>query len=260
MQRIRELFSQNISAGDSHKILIEEGWEIDAYRFRKLRSKNGMLFRNEKGYVPTARMKRSATSNPSAASTDAATTSNAAATSDKVTNETDLPLPPEEQARRAQRLVDLQVQSDELLRTRKRRRRIRGYGHLPPDDASVPPRYGSETSLDECKTYLQLSNETYTHMRSQFDAICQEMGIIKMSTAAEGQWQIAKDRLVRENAHLSAMLHPLQPDIDKRVNALNCICMDVTKRKSSLRHASREFERRCSSDRDWSGVRTYCIS
>lgn len=36
--------------------------------------------------------------------------------------------------------------------------------------------------------------------------------------------------------HLSAMMHPLQPDQDKKKVALECLCADVTKR---MRHANK---------------------
>ena len=148
-------------------------------------------------------------------------------------------LPPEEAARRAQRLSDLQMQSDELLRTRKRRRRIRGYGHLPPDE----PIHAATLRLRKqawmsAKPISSFSNELYLQIREKFDAICREMGIVKMSQCAEGQWQAAKDRLTRENMHLSSVLHPLQPELNKRLNALNCICSDVTKR---MRNESKKF-------------------
>lgn len=94
----------------------------------------------------------------------------------------------------------------------------------------MAPRYGSETSLDECKAFLQLSNEKYVQLRDEFEAICSEMGIIKMTLCAQGEWQAAKDRHIRENMHLASVLHPLQPDIDQRLNAY----VSITSLKSSL--------------------------
>jgi hypothetical protein len=140
------------------------------------------------------------------------------------------PLLPEEAARRAQRLIDLQVESDHLLQTRKRRRRVRGFGHMGPDAPGMEPRYASETSLDECKVFLSLTNDLYTQIRNEFETICRDQGITKMSLCAEGQWQASKDKLIRENPHLSSVLHPLQGNLDKKANAVNCLCMDVTKK------------------------------
>lgn len=228
--RTKELFNQNVLATQIQKTLNEEGWDLDDYHFRVFRKKHGMLLRNENGFKPVKKRKRSS-------ATDAGEEDEGSLADEDVANdvvEEQVPaaseLPPEEAARRAQRLAELQVQSDHLLQTKKRRRRIRGYGHLGPDAPGLQPRYGSETSLDECKAYLHLSNDLYVQLRSQYEAICREAGIIKMSSCADGQWQASKDRLIRENMHLSSMLHPLQPDLDKRANALNCICSDVTKR------------------------------
>lgn len=139
-------------------------------------------------------------------------------------------LDPEQEMMRIQRLNELQRESDERLQSGKRRRRIRGYGHFPPDAPDVEPRYSSETTLDECKAFLHLTNEHYITVRKDYQTICEEMGIIKKTECAEGVWEESKRRLIRENMHLSAMLHPLQPEQEKKANALDCVCMDVTKR------------------------------
>ncbi|KAI6853842.1 hypothetical protein KC338_g5261 [Hortaea werneckii] len=140
-------------------------------------------------------------------------------------------LTPEEQQRRAEHLAQVQAQSDLALANRKRRRRIRGYGHLPADDPSLAPRYGSETTLDECKAYLQLTNPLYLQVRSDYERICVEMGIERKKSVVEnGIWQASKDRLVQENVHLATVMHPFQPDLDKKATAIDCLCADVTKR------------------------------
>lgn len=139
-------------------------------------------------------------------------------------------LNPEQEMMRMQRLNDLQRESDERLRSGKRRRRIRGYSHFPPDAPDVEPRYSSETTLDECKAFLNLTNDHYTTIRKDFQTICEEMGIIKKTECADGVWEESKRRLTRGNMHLSAMMHPLQPEQEKKANALDCLCMDVTKR------------------------------
>lgn len=144
------------------------------------------------------------------------------------------PLAPEEAARRAQRAQELEASSEQLLQTRKRRRRIRGWGHMGPDPAGLEPRYRSETSLDECKAFLHLSNDLYNQIRNEFEAICRADGVMKMSECADGQWQNVKDKLIRQNTYLSSVLHPLQGDIEKKSIAVNCICMDVTKRMRTM--------------------------
>ena len=236
VERTTELFKQNLQAQQILEKLNDEGWELDAYHFRVLRKKHGLIFRAlGEGYQPTPRTTKRKRTDSGANPNDGDSSANEEMANEVGEARSELPpLPPEEAARRAQRLADLQVQSDHLMQTRKRRRRIRGFGHLPPDAPGMQPRYNSETSLDECKAFLHLTNEMYAQVREEYERICREMGIIKMSLCAEGQWQASKDRLVRENMHLSSVLHPLQPDLDKRANALNCICSDVTKRMRTM--------------------------
>jgi len=239
--RIAELFNQNLPATEIHKTVVNEGWELDDYYFRKFRRKNGMMLRAMNGYQYSGPTKRGRSDEDEDAEDEAgedATADDGSRKKPRLERAQPAPLSPEEIARREQRKLDLEAQSNQLLQTRKRRRRIRGFGHLPADAPDLPPRYSSETSLDECKAYLQLTNEAYVQLRSQYENICREMGIIKMTLCAEGQWQASKDRLVRENMHLSSVLHPLQPELEKRANALNCICSDVTKR---MRNATKKI-------------------
>ena len=128
------------------------------------------------------------------------------------------------------RTQDLLEQSEELLQTKKRRRRLRGLGPLPADAPGMPPRYKSETSLNECKAYLQLDNERYQTLRQQFTDICNEMGITKKTKCEPGQWEAGKDRLIRENLHINAVMHIPHPSPHEVSNALEVICADVTKR------------------------------
>ena len=234
--RIKELYNQNFPANEIQKRLLDEGWKLDNYYFRKFRRKHGLMLRAQDGYQYQTEwnspQKKRKSSEDGAGGTDVVEGEALAESSRSAKKQRPEPPPlsQDEVARRQQRQVDLEIQSQQLLQTKKRRRRIRGFGNLPPDDPSMGPRYSSETSLDECKAFLQLDNEKYVSMRGQFEAICREMGIMKPTLCAEGQWQAAKDRLVRENSHLAAVLHPLQPDVDKRLNAMNCICSDVTKR------------------------------
>lgn len=230
--RMRELFKENISAQEIQDKLNDEGWGLDDYRFNTIRKRLGMVYRtNGDGYGSWAKenKRKRASGDVEVNEGDNAALENQL--NGSATTRPELPpLPPEEAARRAEYLARIEFESEQKLQTRKRRRRIRGLGHLPPDAPGMEPRYGSETSLDECKAFLHLNNDLYIQIRNQYEGICREMGIIKMSLCQEGQWQASKDRLVRENMHLSSVLHPLQSDIDKRNNALNCICSDVTKR------------------------------
>lgn len=242
--RIKEMWEQNISQKDIKNTLIEEGWDLKHHIFNKLWRENGLRLRNDQGYKlpdpnapPKKRKRRSFNAGDGNANeaTDGGVTNDpidldAPAVEDNQTLPITGPLDPDEAARRAQRLFEIQLESDQRLSARKRRRRIRGYGHLPPDEAGLAPRYASETSLDECKACLNLDNDMYQTVRNEFEVICRELGIIKKTQCAEGVWEECKKRLIRESMHLSAVMHPLQPDQDKKVIALDCLCCDVTKR------------------------------
>ncbi|KAK4504076.1 hypothetical protein PRZ48_004991 [Zasmidium cellare] len=237
--RIKEMWEQNISQKDIRETLAEEGWDLKGHVFNKMWKKNGLRLRIDQGYKPpdpnAPPKKRKRTSTAAEGATENVNPVDAIDfTGQPSQQEQDamlsMSLDPDEAARRAQRLFEIQLESDQRLSDRKRRRRIRGYGHLPPDEAGLAPRYASETSLDECKAYLQLSNEKYQAIRGEFEVICRELGIIKKTECAEGVWEECKKRLIRESMHLSAVMHPLQPDQDKKTIALDCVCCDVTKR------------------------------
>ncbi|KAK5170912.1 uncharacterized protein LTR77_004056 [Saxophila tyrrhenica] len=247
LARIKDLFNKNLPAKKIQGTVNEEGWDLDDYHFLRFRKKHGLMLRGEQAFqsLPPREKKRKATDEPCSQQEATQSTQDAAAPEADVVPRsyyfapevprTDIPpLAPEEAARREQRARDLEASSEQLLHTRKRRRRIRGWGKLPPDAPGLEPRYSSETSLDECKAFLHLSNELYNQIREEFMAICIADGVTKMSECKDGEWQAVKDKLVRQNAYLSSVLHPLQGDLDKKNIAVNCICMDVTKRIRTL--------------------------
>lgn len=128
------------------------------------------------------------------------------------------------------RTQDMLDDGEDRLQTKKRRRLLRGMGPTPADAPGMPPRYKSETSLNECKAYLQLDNERYQTLREQFADICNEMSITKKTKCEPGQWETAKDRLIRVNLHLNAVMNIPHPSPHEVANALEVICADVTKR------------------------------
>ena len=150
------------------------------------------------------------------------------------------PLDPEEAARRQIRLEQLQIESAEKWRTRKRRRRTRGWAGLPADAPGEPPRFPSETTLDESKAYLRLDNALYRQVREQFQDICEQEGVLKKTLAGPDKWSQLKHRLVQRNAHLSNVFDE-DPEARQQLGtmptpnsfkalSLDVICTDVTKR------------------------------
>jgi len=134
----------------------------------------------------------------------------------------------------------LQIESDEKWRTRKRRRRTRGWAGLPADAPGEPPRFPSETTIDEAKAYLGLDNQVYREVRERFLEICRENQVIKKTIAGPEKWAHIVQQLIRSNAHLSRVFEQ-EPDVLQSSEALfrpkgqlalslDVICMDVTKR------------------------------
>ncbi|KAH9863756.1 hypothetical protein J1614_009688 [Plenodomus biglobosus] len=134
----------------------------------------------------------------------------------------------------------LQAESDEKWRTRKRRRRTRGWAGLPADAPGEPPRFPSETTIDEAKAYLGLDNDMYREVRECFLDMCKENEVVKKTTAGPEKWAQVVQQLIRENVHLSTAFEQ-EPEVlqnsealfrpkGQRALSLDVICMDVTKR------------------------------
>src|ERR1700709_831617 len=104
------------------------------------------------------------------------------------------PLSPEVMKKRQERLAKLQAESAERWASRKRRRRTRGWAGLPADPPG-PPRFPSETTIDESKAFLSLDSRLYRDIRARFQRICEDSDIIKKTIAGPERGEAAKDRL-----------------------------------------------------------------
>lgn len=142
-------------------------------------------------------------------------------------------LTPEVVAKRKERLDRLKSESAERWASRKRRRRTRGWAGLPADPPG-PPRFPSETTIDESKQYLNLDNTTYRQLRDHFQRICEEAGFIKKTVAGPERWQAAKDKLIQESPHLQQVFSAEPTQRDAKALALDVVCTDVTKRMRTL--------------------------
>lgn len=143
------------------------------------------------------------------------------------------PLSPEVMRKRLERLSKLQAESDERYATRKRRRRTRGWAGLPADPPG-PPRFPSETTIDESKAFLSLDNKLYRDIRARFQRICEEADIIKKTVAGPERWEAAKDRLVQESPHLQGVFWSNDDNLEAKKLSLDVVCSDVTKRMRTL--------------------------
>ena len=154
------------------------------------------------------------------------------------------PLPdPSSLLARQSRLSAMAAESAERYKSRTRRRRTRPFAGIPADPPG-PPRFPSETTLEEAKIILSLDNQTYSQLRQLFAQICHEEGIRKKTEAGNQKWSEIKGMLVSSSQHLTNLFtitsipHSLyqQPetmnsaDMKKLHVALDVLCSDVTKR------------------------------
>lgn len=128
------------------------------------------------------------------------------------------------------KLDERQVASDERWAAKKRRRRTRTYAGIPADPPG-PPRFPSETTLDEAKIILGLPNDAYRALRDQFQKMCEEEGVIKKTIAGPDKWASIKNRIVRENEHLlnTFMMPDPQKDLAQEVTSIACSLLEMKK-------------------------------
>lgn len=248
--RIKQLWEHNTNQRDMLRILTEEGFDIKERELMRVRAKNRWLLRVPNGTKPHAPELPTAVPHDTPpedegllalqqevykheeASNATGNFPNESATTDGK-SPTPTGLSTEAFARRQERLDRLKSESAERWASRKRRRRTRGWGGLPADPPG-PPRFPSETTIDESKQYLRLDNAMYRDLREQFQQICQESGFIKKTIAGPEKWQAAKSRLVQEIPHLQQLFDAEPNERDAKALALDVVCTDVTKRMRTL--------------------------
>ncbi|EEH18887.2 hypothetical protein PABG_01206 [Paracoccidioides brasiliensis Pb03] len=258
--RIKELWERNTSQRDMLRILNEEGYEIKERELMRVRAKNRWLLRVPNGMRAKPKVTTAITSaaGPTTAampgqlgsdesllalqqeaykpdgSLDSSEQQFAADLQAATQQRPPSPaLSPEILAKRKERMERLQAESEERWAARKRRRRTRGWGGLPADPPG-PPRFPSETTLDESKQYLSLDNDMYRELRDHFQHICEEAGFIKKTVAGPEKWQAAKDRLIHESSHLQMVFWSNSGQMEAKALALDVVCTDVTKRMRTL--------------------------
>ena len=241
VSRVKQLWEQNTNQRDMLRILNEEGFEIKERELMRVRAKNRWLLRVPNG-MKTQSSAPTAVNQPEDEGLlvlQQEVYSNTEPADDKGLLSPDptvqhLPdLSSEVLAKRRERLDQLKVESAERWASRKRRRRTRGYAGLPADPPG-PPRFPSETTIDESKKYLNLDSAMYRRIRDQFQKICEEAGFLKKTVAGAERWQEAKDRLIHESQHLQRVFSTGSNELDAKTLALDIVCTDVTKRMRTL--------------------------
>lgn len=239
VSRVKQLWERNTSQRDMLQILNEEGFEIKERELMRVRAKNRWLLR-----VPNGMKAQSSAPTPIQQPEDEGLLvlqqevyRNTESADDKglLPDQTSQQpgLSSEVLAKRKERLDRLKAESAERWTARKRRRRTRGWAGLPADPPG-PPRFPSETTIDESKKYLNLDNAMYRQVRDQFQKICEEAGFLKKTVAGAEKWQEAKDRLIHESQHLQQVFSAGSNELDAKTLALDIVCTDVTKRMRTL--------------------------
>lgn len=245
VNRVKQLWERNTSQRDMLRILNEEGFEIKERELMRVRAKNRWLLRVPNGMKTQSSVQTQVQQQPEDEGLLALqqevyknagpfeTNKNMLDPDPAAENPLAPGLSPEVQAKRKERLDRLKAESAERWAARKRRRRTRGWAGLPADPPG-PPRFPSETTIDESKRYLDLDNAMYRQVRDQFQQICEEAGFLKKTVAGSERWQEAKDRLIHESEHLRQVFSANSNDLDAKALALDVVCTDVTKRMRTL--------------------------
>ena len=238
--RVKELWEKNTSQRDMLRTLTEEGFNIKERELMRVRAKNRWLLR-----VPNGMKSHGVTEAvlPTLADQLTAVPEDALGATCESEDDHDLQTPqppnaspslsPEVIRKRKERYEKLQAESDERWAAKKRRRRTRGWAGLPADPPG-PPRFPSETTIDESKTYLNLDSNGYRQLRDHFQKVCEQAGVIKKTLAGPEKWQGVKDRLVEESPHLQQVFWTDSTNLETKNLALDVICTDVTKRMRTM--------------------------
>ncbi|KAL8867141.1 MAG: hypothetical protein Q9174_005851 [Haloplaca sp. 1 TL-2023] len=129
----------------------------------------------------------------------------------------------------------LKAESQERLEKRTRRRRTQPYAGLPPDPPA-PPRFPSETTLEEAKNILHLDKSMYSRLRNTFEEICQQHGVLKKTEAGHDKWSAVKNQLIDESPAIQHLFQiPDREQLDHHFLAFEMICNDVTKKLRTMK-------------------------
>lgn len=257
VNRVRQLWETNTTQRDMLRILNEEGFEIKERELMRVRAKNRWLLRVPNGMKTQSNSNSNSNTQPHVQpqpedegllALQQEVYKNAGPFENNkgdilepepepdpssTQNPLSPVLSPDAMAKRKERLERLKEESAERWAARKRRRRTRGWAGLPADPPG-PPRFPSETTIDESKRYLDLDNAMYRQIRDQFQRICQEAGFLKKTVAGSEKWQEAKDRLAQESPHLRQVFAADSDNLDAKGLALDVVCTDVTKRMRNI--------------------------
>ncbi|KAG6100799.1 hypothetical protein E4U30_003919 [Claviceps sp. LM220 group G6] len=210
-RRVKELWEKNYSQRDMLRTLRDEKFDVRPRELVRLRLRNHWLLRPSRKERP----KDSEDESPSAEGPQISTTEigrdspSSHAQQDLVRDEA------HEKAR----------EEATLSQRQQKRKASRAVGQ----DGKIV-RFPSETTLDESQQILCLTPSAYRDLRSNFQHICEDEGIIKKTDAGAVKWECAKERLIRQMPELQVTAWDVSDQMKSRQVALDVICTDVTKR------------------------------
>ncbi|KAG6276208.1 hypothetical protein E4U48_001688 [Claviceps purpurea] len=210
-RRVKELWEKNYSQRDMLRTLREEKFDVRPRELVRLRLRNQWLLRPSRKERP----KGSEDESPSA---EGPQTSTAEIGRDSPSSHAQQDLARDEAHQKAH-------EEASLSQRQQKRKASRAVGQ----DGKIV-RFPSETTLDESQQILCLTPSAYRDLRSNFQQICEDEGIIKKSDAGAVKWECAKERLIRQMPELQVTAWDVSDKMKSRQVALDVICTDVTKR------------------------------
>ncbi|KAM0284272.1 hypothetical protein ACHAQH_002063 [Verticillium albo-atrum] len=221
--KVRELWEQNVSQREMHRIVNEEeGYEISSRELLRLRQEHNLMLRGRNGDRPSNE----------AGDEDESQPENGAPGSPKGGQDTDQTTadPAPEVQEGEIELFPAPVKTSPAGKGHNKPRRLTKVFGLRSRDAPGPPRFPSELTLDEAKAILGLDEDSYVGMRAIFTRLCEEGGVIKKTIAGPDKWEALKDELIRQFPPLEAEMWQSRDNQDGKKLALDVICTDCTKR------------------------------
>ncbi|KAI9684140.1 MAG: hypothetical protein M1829_003410 [Trizodia sp. TS-e1964] len=267
--RVKELWERNTTQREMLQILTDEGFDIKERELMRLRTANRWLMRVPNGTANGAATSSSNASKlPASSDEDDLSVDTPLPDNDAVLDEelqqvlfhqdsitpgppspaprsgdrkeitlaprsTTPPPSPGLLAKRKAKLELMQTESNARWAARKRRRRTRGWAGLPADPPG-PPRFPCEMTIEEAKGELNLTVDLYRTLRDRFAEICENSNITKKTLVGPNGWQSAKNQLIQDTPHLHAIFWASSFEEEKKILALDLICIDVTKRLRTL--------------------------
>ncbi|KAG5953458.1 hypothetical protein E4U57_005373 [Claviceps arundinis] len=210
-RRVKELWEKNYSQRDMLRTLREEKFDVRPRELVRLRLRNNWLLRPSRKERP----KSSEDESPSAEGPQISV----------IEIDRNSPFCHAQQDLVRDEAHEKAHEEATLSQRQQKRKASRAVGQ----DGKIV-RFPSETTLDEAQQILCLTPSTYRDLRSNFQQICEEEGIIKKTDAGAVKWECAKERLIRQMPELQVIAWDVSDQMKSRQVALDVICTDVTKR------------------------------